>query len=211
MEAITQPILIQYLILAVVLVIAIWFHEYAHAWVSYVLGDPTPKLQWRLTPNPLKHIDPLGFLMIFLIHFGWGKPVEVNPMYYKNKLRDELLVALAGPFSNFLMAFIGSFLYVLFAKFWWLDPLIQLFFYRFIFINIALAIFNLLPIYPLDWYRIVKFLNPSWWYFMEKNALAFTIILLVLVFLPWNLIWKVISVTVEPIMSFMLYIFNILL
>jgi len=211
MEAITQPILIQYLILAVVLVIAIWFHEYAHAWVSYVLGDPTPKLQWRLTPNPLKHIDPLGFLMIFLIHFGWGKPVEVNPMYYKNKLRDELLVALAGPFSNFLMAFIGSFLYVLFAKFWWLDPLIQLFFYRFIFINIALAIFNLLPIYPLDWYRIVKFLNPSWWYFMEKNALAFTIILLVLVFLPWNLIWKVISVTVEPIMSFMLYIFGVFL
>jgi len=199
------------IVLAIVLVISIWFHEYAHAWVSYVLGDPTPKLQWRLTPNPLKHIDPLGFLMIFLIHFGWGKPVEVNPMYYKNKLRDELLVALAGPFSNFLMAFIGSFLYVLFAKFWWLDPLIQLFFYRFIFINIALVIFNLLPIYPLDWYRIVKFLNSSWWYFMERNALVFTIILLALIFLPGNLIWKIISVTVEPIMSFMLYIFNILL
>jgi len=153
--------LIQIIVLAIILVISIWFHEYAHAWVSYILWDPTPKLQWRLTPNPLKHIDPIGFLMIFLIHFWWWKPVQVNPMYYKNKLRDELLVALAGPFANFLMAFIGSALYVLFARFWLLDPLTQTFLYWFIFINIALAIFNLIPIYPLDWYRIIKFLNPS--------------------------------------------------
>ena len=203
--------IVQIIILAIILVISIWFHEYAHAWVSYILWDPTPKLQWRLTPNPLKHIDPIWFLMIFLIHFWWWRPVEVNPTYYKNKLRDELLVSLAGPFANFIMAFIGSFLYVLFAKFGWLDPFIQLFFYWFIFINIALAIFNLLPIYPLDWYRIVKFLNPSWWEFMEQHALIFTIILLLLVFLPWNLIWKIISVTVQPIMEAMIYIFTVLL
>ena len=100
------------ILLAIILVISIGFHEYAHAWVSYILWDPTPKLQWRLTPNPLKHIDPIGFLMIFLILFGWWKPVQVNPMYYKNKLRDELLVALAWPFANFLMAFVWSFLYI---------------------------------------------------------------------------------------------------
>lgn len=203
--------LLQIVILAVVLIIAIWFHEYAHAWVSYILWDPTPKLQWRLTPNPLKHIDPIGFLMIFLIHFGWWKPVQVNPMYYKNKLRDELLVALAWPFANFLMAFVWSFLYVLFAKLGWLDPLSQTFLYWFIFINIALAIFNLLPIYPLDWYRIIKFFKPSWWYFMEQHAIIFTIALLLLVFLPWNLIWKIISITVEPIMNWMIYIFTVLL
>jgi len=202
--------LVQIVILAIILVISIWFHEYAHAWVSYILWDPTPKLQWRLTPNPLKHIDPIGFLMIFLIHFWWWKPVQVNPMYYKNKLRDELLVALAGPFANFLMAFIWSALYVLFAKFGLLDPLTQTFLYWFIFINIALAIFNLIPIYPLDWYRIIKFLNPSWWYFMEQNALWFTIILLALVFLPWNIIWKIISITVQPIMNWMIYIFTVL-
>ena len=81
--------------LAVIFVISISLHEYAHARTSAKLGDPTPKIQGRLTPNPLAHIDPLGFLMIFIIHFGRGRPVIVNPAYYKNKLRDELLVSLA--------------------------------------------------------------------------------------------------------------------
>ncbi len=199
------------ILLAIVLVISIWFHEYAHAIVSYKLGDPTPKIQWRLTPNPLKHLDPIGFLMIFLIHFGWWKPVEVNPMYYKNKLRDELLVALAGPFTNFLIAFIWGFIYILFSKLNLLDPLVSEFLNLLIIINIALAVFNLLPIYPLDWYRIIKFLKPSWWYFMEKNALYFTILLFLLVFLPWNLVWKIIDSVVTPIYNLIIFIWASLL
>jgi len=190
--------LITLILLAIVLVLSIGFHEYAHALVSYKLWDPTPKLQWRLTPNPLKHLDLLWFLMIFLINFGWWKPVEVNPMYYKNKLRDELLVALAGPFTNFLMALVGWAIFVLLAKFWMLNPLMVQFFQLFIFVNLALAIFNLLPIYPLDWYRIIKFLKPSWAQFMEQNALIFSIILLILIFMPWNLIGKIINLFVEP-------------
>ena len=204
-----QPIeaqIIQLIILAIVFVISIWFHEYAHAYVSSIFWDPTPKLQWRLTPNPIKHIDPIWFLMIFLIHFGWWKPVQVSPSYYKNSLRDELLVALAWPFSNFLMAFIWSFLFVLAEKFGQSNFLIETFFQLFIVINIALWIFNLIPIYPLDGYRIIKFLNPSWGLFMEKNAFIFLIILLFLVFMPWNIIWTIIMDIVEPIYSVLIFI-----
>ena len=204
-----QPIdaqIIQITILAIVFVIAIWFHEYAHAYVSSIFWDPTPKLQWRLTPNPIKHIDPIWFLMIFLINFGWWKPVQVNPSYYKNPLRDELLVSLAWPFSNFLMAFIWSFLFVLAEKFGQANFLIETFFQFFIVINIALWIFNLIPIYPLDGYRIIKFLKPSWAFFMEKHSMIFMIILLCLVFIPWNIIWGIILSIVNPIYNALIFI-----
>ena len=94
----------QLISLALTFLISISLHEYAHARASTQFGDPTPKMQGRLTPNPLVHIDLLGFLMIFLIHFGRGRPVIVNPAYYKHPLRDELLVALAGPATNLLLA-----------------------------------------------------------------------------------------------------------
>jgi len=87
--------IIEIIQLAIILAISIGMHEYAHAYVSYRLGDPTPKLQGRLTPNPLKHLDPIGFFMIFIAHFGRGKPVQINPLYYKNPRKGELMVALA--------------------------------------------------------------------------------------------------------------------
>jgi Zn-dependent protease len=176
-----------------------------------LLGDKTAKEAGRLTLNPFKHIDPLWFALIFLIHFWWWKPVQVNPSYYKNPLKDELLVSLAGPFSNLLMAFIWSFLYVLAMKFDQTNQLINLFFQLFIYINIALAIFNLLPIYPLDWYRIIKFLKPQWAYFMEKHGFIFMILLLILIFSPGNIIWKLINAVIEPIYTFFIYIFAFIL
>lgn len=206
MDIQTFNTIIQIILLAIVFVISIWFHEYAHAYVSSILWDPTPKLQGRLTPNPIKHIDPIWFLMIFLIHFGWWKPVQVNPSYYKNPLRDELLVSLAWPFSNLLMWFVASFLYVFLWNIGQLNGIMESFFYMFIVINIALAIFNLIPIYPLDWYRIIKFLKPSWAYFMEQNAFIFTIILLALVFIPWNIIWNIVLAVVSPIYNLFLFI-----
>ncbi|MFA7284786.1 MAG: site-2 protease family protein [Candidatus Absconditabacterales bacterium] len=153
--------IIDIIILAVILAVSIGLHEYAHARASFTLGDPTPKLQGRLTPNPLAHIDPMGFLLIFLIHFGWGKPVQINPAYYKNPRVDEFLVAIAGPISNIIMAIFGivflklysgnliSFAdvsYSLFTQFW----------AQFVFLNVALALFNLLPIPPLDGWKFVK-------------------------------------------------------
>ena len=109
--------IIQYVFLAVILAVSIGLHEYAHAITSYRLGDPTPKLQGRLTPNPLAHLDPLGFLLIFVIHFGRGKPVEINPRYYRHPARDELLVALAGPATNIILGVVGILITLLYAKF----------------------------------------------------------------------------------------------
>ena len=99
--------IIIYIQLAIILLVSIGIHEFAHAYTSYKLGDPTPKIQGRLTPNPLKHIDPIGFLMIFIIHFGRGKPVQIDPSYYKKPYRDELITALAGPASNILLGSLG--------------------------------------------------------------------------------------------------------
>ena len=206
MDLLTLNSVIQVVLLSIVFLLSIWFHEYAHAYVSSILWDPTPKIQWRLTPNPIKHIDPIWFLMIFLIHFGWWKPVQVNPSYYKNPLKDELLVSLAWPFSNFLMAFVGAFMFVALVKFWQSNYLIKQFFQLFIIINIALWIFNLLPIYPLDGYRMVKFLKPSWAYYMEQHTLMFTIVMLLIVFLPGNPIWTIIMDIITPIRSLFMFI-----
>lgn len=184
--------IIQILQLAVILAISIGLHEYAHAYVSYKLGDPTPKLQWRLTPNPLKHIDPVWFLMIFLIHFWRGKPVQINPMYYKNKRTGELMVALAGPATNLILAFFGILLLIVSSKISWLwlqailnpTDIYFSFWMSFSFINIALAIFNLLPIPPLDGFRLVKMISWRFWEFIEKYTLYIWIFFLILILWP---------------------------
>lgn len=151
--------------LAIILAVSIWMHEYAHAYVSYRLGDPTPKLQGRLTPNPLKHIDPIGFLMIFLIHFWRGKPVQINPMYYKHPVKGELMTSLAWPAMNIVLAIIGILIILIYSKIGWISftdifmnnvDIMNTFRINFTYLNIALAIFNLIPIYPLDGYRFVK-------------------------------------------------------
>ena len=86
------------------IVIGLTFHEAAHGYVSYWLGDPTPKLQGRLSLNPARHIDPIGFVALLIAGFGWGEPVQINPAYYKHRRRDEFLVSIAGVTMNFLIA-----------------------------------------------------------------------------------------------------------
>ncbi len=165
--------------LAIILAVSVGMHEYAHAYVSYRLGDPTPKLQWRLTPNPLKHLDPIGFLMIFVAHFGRWKPVQINPLYYKNPHKGELMVALAWPATNFLLAIIGILVMLIYAKTMWWTPndiflnqvdLIISFRINFSYLNIALAVFNLIPIAPLDGYRLIKIRWHKGAERMERNA-----------------------------------------
>lgn len=90
------------------IIIGLTFHEAAHGYVSHWLGDPTPGLQGRLSLNPMRHIDPVGFLALFFAGFGWGQPVQIDPRYYKHRRRDELLVALAGVIANFIIAFAAS-------------------------------------------------------------------------------------------------------
>jgi len=182
--------------LAIILAISIWLHEYAHAYVSYKLWDPTPKLQWRLTPNPIKHIDPIWFLMIFFVHFWWWKPVQVNPMYYKNPFKWELIVSLAWPSTNLILAIIWIFIVLIYSKLLWLPitaiyqtniDIVNTFWLNFSIINIGLAIFNMIPIPPLDWFRIIKFFLKEKAYNLEKFWIFWLIIVL---FLIWPFIYR---------------------
>ena len=143
------------------IVIAMVIHEYSHARVAYALGDFTPRLQGRLTLNPAAHVDPIGLLMLFLVHFGWAKPVQINPMNFSNPRRDDILVSLAGPASNLIVSFVALIVLVLLAK---LDfPLSEgllVVFNLIIIYNINFAIFNMLPIPPLDGSHILRNLLP---------------------------------------------------
>lgn len=195
--------------LAIILAVSIWLHEYAHAIASIKLWDPTPKLQWRDTPNPLAHLDIVWFLMIFLISFGWWKPVQVNPAYYKNPLRDELIVSLAGPFTNLLLWTFWILIMLIYWKFalhfdipilvFWpgMSDLIIQFWLLFCYINFGLAVFNLIPLPPLDWYRIIKFLRPKFGFQLERNYRTILIVFLAIIIFGWWIIWNFIATVVD--------------
>jgi len=189
--------------LAIILAISIGMHEYAHAYVSYSLWDPTPKLQWRLTPNPLKHIDPIWFIMIFFAHFGRGKPVQINPLYYKNPRKWELMVALAWPITNFLLSIIWIIIVLIYLKILWWTPndifinthdLMIDFWINFSYLNIALATFNLIPIAPLDGYRLIKIWRYAGAEWMERNSRFGIIFVIALVYLASPIFVKISTV-----------------
>ena len=152
--------------------IAIIGHELAHAWVSTKLGDPTPRYEGRLTLNPLAHLDPIGALLMILTGFGWAKPVGVNPMYYRDRKKGMALVALAGPVSNFLMAFVGILVAVILMivgeKLGWSGKVLSTIIYiaeLFCFRNLCLMVFNLIPIPPLDGSKILGMFLPNRTYY----------------------------------------------
>ena len=139
------------------ILIAITVHEFSHAKVADVLGDPTPRQAGRLTLNPIAHLDPIGFLMLILVRFGWAKPVPVNPYNFRNPRQGSLYVSLAGPLSNFFLAWVlGIILKSLPA---YPDLVGTIFFYT-IWINLALGVFNLIPIPPLDGSHILEYFLP---------------------------------------------------
>lgn len=161
---------------ALVLVIALTFHEFAHAWTANSFGDSTPKINGRLTLNPLAHLDPIGSLMLIVAGFGWAKPVPVNPYMLRQHSRSALMwVSLAGPLSNFLMAVVAALpfqlglvsledLYAFFSGGGsTLLPTPAVFLFEFITINLVLGLFNLIPLPPLDGDKIVEFFLPERW------------------------------------------------
>ena len=175
---VSDPILGLALLASIILAITI--HEAAHAFMAVKLGDDTPKAQGRLTLNPLSHLDPWGTLLIVFTGIGWGKPVMFNPFNLKNLRRDTALVALAGPVSNFIMAFAVSMLLrvSLISDIKFVYLLLQ----NFAFLNIVLGVFNLIPIEPLDGYKVVSGILPPYlalqWEETKKYGLTVLVLLL---------------------------------
>ncbi len=156
------------LIFVPVILFSLTIHEYAHAYIANKLGDDTAKRLGRLTLNPLKHLDPIGTILLLLVHFGWAKPVPVDPRNFKDPKKDMLYVAIAGPISNIITAIISGILlkFIVFnlasagAFGAYTVPLIQ-FLVWMIFIGVVLAVFNMLPIPPLDGSRVLYGLLPD--------------------------------------------------
>jgi Zn-dependent protease len=170
------------------LVIAITVHEFSHALLADKLGDPTPRLQGRLTLNPLAHLDPLGTLMILLTRFGWGKPVQFDPYNLDNPRRDAAVISLAGPASNLLTAVLASGLIRLAPMVIGAHPAlaIQFLLTPLVFLSVTLALFNLIPIHPLDGGKIlIGFLPKELAY--EWNAILnrYGTLILILLIIPF--------------------------
>ena len=160
--------------------LALSFHEFAHALAADRMGDPTPRQNGRLTINPLAHLDVIGTIMLVLYKFGWAKPVPINPNNFKNYRVGSLITALAGPLSNFVLALISVFLYSipsLSNAGVWSEML-----FSFIIINLVLAAFNIIPIPPLDGSHILESLLPYKYAVMyEKYAVYGPILLILLI------------------------------
>jgi len=200
-QLLSNPIF--FLIWAVVLVAAITIHEYAHALIADKLGDPTPRIKGRLTLDPRAHLDPLGTITLLLFGFGWGKPVQFDIFNLKDPKKDSALIALAGPVSNLILAGIISILAkTLLPSFF--SPLVRLT----LFLNVMLAIFNLVPVYPLDGEKIMVGLLPrnlarEYRQIMQRYG---TLILILLIF-PFggsSPISALISPIINTIVSFLL-------
>lgn len=192
-------------LLAVLL--AITFHETAHGFVAYKLGDPTAKNQGRLTLNPLAHLDPVGALMMFIAGFGWAKPVPVNPFFFNgDRTKGMMLVSVAGPVTNLLLSFIAYFIYAAGGGFVTV-PFLNVFLTQMIVLNIYLAIFNLIPVPPLDGSKILAGFLPraaAYKYLTTVEQYGF-IILLVLI------VCNITDMILVPIANFVLNLFSMIL
>lgn len=180
------------------MLIALTFHEVAHGFVAYKCGDPTAKYMGRLTLNPIKHLDPIGTLLMLVVGYGWARPVPVNSRYFKKPRRDMALTALAGPVTNLLLGFVGVVLYCLVAYYNGAEillgtatPLVQacyLFTYYFAMLNLVFAVFNMIPLPPFDGSRIfLVFLPPRYYFGIMKYERYILLGMLVLMYvLPWS-------------------------
>ena len=203
MNFLTSEILYWILFAIPSILIASTVHEYAHAWVATKLGDLTAKVNGRLTLNPLSHIDPIGAISMLIFRFGWSKPVPINEYNFEKRERDTALVSLAGPLSNVLLLLLTALINYLVKP----TGLFATFVITFAMINTVLAVFNLLPIPPLDGHKIVRAFLPKqiryYWEELEKYQIVLLIILLAPVF-PFGSIISLIMGQVLP------FIFNLL-
>lgn len=193
----SNPLL--FLVFAVGLVLAISIHEYAHAAAADRLGDPTPRADGRLTLNPLAHLDPLGTVSLLLLGFGWGRPVGFDPYNLRSPRRDSALIALAGPASNLLFALVLSLL----SRFISGNFLFDAIAYSLITMNVTLAIFNLVPVFPLDGEKILGgILPPALYEEYAQIMRQYGTLILILLLLPIAGGTSPISALISPVISF---------
>lgn len=192
---------IQLVLFIAALLVAITIHEFSHALLADRLGDPTPRLQGRLTLNPLAHLDPIGTLMLLLVRFGWGKPVQFDPFNLRNPQRDAALISFAGPASNMILAgVLAIVLRFLPEMIFFIAPFVQL--------NVILGVFNLIPIHPLDGGKVlVGLLEGQTARSVDRFLQQYGIFLIILMILP---IWggvAPIQLILFPLLNFFLGIF----
>lgn len=167
------------------LVIGITIHEASHAFVAYRLGDPTAKLEGRMTLDPRSHLDPVGTMALLFLGFGWGKPTPFDPFNLRNVKRDSALISVAGAASNFVLAVLLSLPYLtLYYTQNVSGPLAQAYSYLapIIWLNVILGVFNLIPVHPLDGFKVLAGLLPRTWYqdFIQMEKFGIFILLILL-------------------------------
>lgn len=197
-----DPVGLLYMTPAVI--IGLTVHEYAHAAAAYRLGDRTAYHQGRMTLNPAAHVDPLGLIMLYLAGFGWAKPVPVNPFNFRgNRDRGMSLVSLAGPLSNLVLAVAAA---ALLGAFLSNIPHADRITLEIIRINVNLAIFNLIPVPPLDGSKILAGIMPGsreWLYRFEQYG---TIVLILLLFT--GIIGRILNILIVPVNGFLIWVFR---
>lgn len=189
---------LQFIIVAGLLVVAISVHEFSHAFAADNLGDPTPRAAGRLTLDPRAHLDPIGSLLLLIVGFGWGRPVPFDPFNLKDTRRDAAIISFAGPLSNTIMAIAASILIRIFLliPIVFLSVLLVDVLSLFIYFNILLAIFNLIPIHPLDGFKVVAGVLPKKYYYDWMELERYGMIFLILLIFPFF--------GVSPIVSFIM-------
>ena len=220
-------ILVVYLASFLAVLIVLPCHEFAHAFAAVKNGDETPKYAGRYTLNPFAHFDPLGLVMLILLRFGWAKPVPVNPDNFRNYKKGCIGVSVAGVLANIALAIIFCPVYLLVAKKgillikaqWaeYINALIYYFFYSLFYMNIGLFVFNLLPIYPLDGFRLYDALTTrhgKFYYFLRQNSFYIMIAILLLGYagdmlgLPWL---DIVGMLVKYVSMPILYLWRLIL
>lgn len=186
--------------IVVATVLSITFHEMAHGYAAYFMGDNTAKIYGRLSLNPLKHIDWIGALCLAVFKFGWAKPVPINPANFKHKKAGLIIVSLAGPVTNFLLAFIFVMLYYsTYSVAFFSTPIIRYIIIHTIYLNLGLGIFNLMPIPPLDGSKILAcFLKPGAAYkYLSFERYGTFVLFLCLAVRPLNKVFTLILGTLQ--------------